>query len=93
VLGCLFTNVLAFEFQVRDLRNVWLIDSVCSRHMTGEKGCFSSLIPVESKTYITIGDNGRGRVISEGEIKISENVTLKCVALVQSLEFNFLSVS
>jgi hypothetical protein len=38
VLSRLFTHVLAFEFQVGDLRNVWLIDSGCSRHVTGDKG-------------------------------------------------------
>jgi hypothetical protein len=38
VLSRLFTHMLAFEFQVGDLRNVWLIDSDCSRHMTGDKG-------------------------------------------------------
>jgi hypothetical protein len=38
VLSHLFTHVLAFEFQVGDLRNVWLIDSGCSRHVTGDKG-------------------------------------------------------
>jgi hypothetical protein len=32
-------------------------------------------------------------VLSKGEIKISDKVTLRCVALVQSLGFNFLSVS
>jgi hypothetical protein len=85
----LFTHVLAFEFQVGDLRNVWLIDSGCSRHMTGDKGSFSSLVPVVSKTYFTFGDNGRGRVLSEGEI----NVTLRHVAFVQSPGFNLLSVS
>jgi hypothetical protein len=57
VLSRLFTHVLAFEFQVGDLRNVWLIDSGCSRHMTGDKGWFSSLVPVASMTYITFGDN------------------------------------
>jgi hypothetical protein len=93
VLSRLFTNVLAFEFQVGDLRNVWLIDSGCSRHMTGDKGWFSSLVPVVSRAYITFGDNGRGRVLSEGEIKVSDKVTLRCVALVQSLGFNLLSVS
>jgi hypothetical protein len=78
----LFTHVLAFKFQVGDLRNVWLIDSSCSRHMTGDKGWFSSLFLVVSRTYITFGDNGRGCVLLEGEIKVSDKVTLRRVALV-----------
>jgi hypothetical protein len=93
VLSRLFTHMLAFEFQVGDLRNIWLIDSDCSRHMTGDKGWFSSLVPVLSRTYITFGDNGQGRVLSEGEIKASDKVTLRRVALVQSLGFNLLSLS
>jgi hypothetical protein len=93
VLSHLYIHVLAFKFQVGDLKNVWLIDSGCSRHMTREKGWFSSLVPVVSKTYITFGDNGRGCVLSEGEIKVCDKVTLRRVALVQSLEFNLLSVS
>jgi hypothetical protein len=58
VLSRLFSHMLAFEFQVGDLRNVWLIDSGCSRHMTGDNGWFSILVPVVSRTYITFGDNG-----------------------------------
>jgi hypothetical protein len=38
VLSRLFAHVLGFEFQVGDLRNVWLIDPGCSRHMTRDKG-------------------------------------------------------
>jgi hypothetical protein len=53
VLSRLFAHVLVFEFQVGDLKNIWLIDSGCSRHMTRDKGWFSSLVPVVSKTYIT----------------------------------------
>jgi hypothetical protein len=93
VLSRLFTHMLAFEFQVGDLRNVWLIDSGCSRHMTRDKGWFSSLVPMVSRTYITFGDNGRERVLLEGEIKVSDKVSLRRVALVQSLGFNLLSVS
>jgi hypothetical protein len=70
VLSRLFAHVLVFEFHVRDLKNIWLIDSGCSRHMTGDKGWFSSLVPVVTKRYITFGDNGRGRVLLEGEIKV-----------------------
>jgi hypothetical protein len=39
------------------------------------------------------GDNGRGRGLSEGEIKVSDKISLRRVAPVQSLGYNFLSVS
>jgi hypothetical protein len=61
--------------------------------MTGDKGWFSNLVPVVTKRYITFGDNGRGRVLSEGEIKVSNKITLRRVALVQSLGYNLLSMS
>jgi hypothetical protein len=93
VLSRLFAHVLVFEFQVGDLKNIWLIDSGCSRHMTGDKGWFSSLIPVVTRRYITFGDNGCGHVLSEGEIKASDKITLKRVALVQSLGYKLLPVS
>jgi hypothetical protein len=38
VLSRLFAHVLIFEFQVGDLKNIWLIDSGCSRHMIGDRG-------------------------------------------------------
>jgi hypothetical protein len=60
VLSRLFAHVLVFEFHMGDLKNIWLIDPGCSRHMTGDKGWFSSLVPVVTKRYITFGDNGRG---------------------------------
>jgi hypothetical protein len=61
--------------------------------MTRDKGWFSSLIPVVKRRYITFGDNGRGRVLSEGEIKVGDKITLMCVSLVQSLGYNLLFVS
>jgi hypothetical protein len=92
-LSHLFTHVLVFDFQVGDVKNIWLIDSGCSRHMTGDKGWFSSIVPVVTNRYITFGDNGRGCVLSEVEIKVSDKITLKRVALVQSLGYNLLSMS
>jgi hypothetical protein len=53
--------------------------------MTGDKGWFSSLVPVVTKRYITFGGNGRGLVLSEGEIKVSDKITLRRLALVESL--------
>jgi hypothetical protein len=61
--------------------------------MTEGKKWFSSITPVKEKMYIKFGDNGRGRVISEGVVHVSDKVTLKRVALVKSLGFNLLSVS
>jgi hypothetical protein len=69
VLSHSFAHVLIFEFQVGDFKNIWLTDSGCSRYMTRVKGWFLSLIPVVTRRYITFGDNGRGCVLSEGEIK------------------------
>jgi hypothetical protein len=60
VLSRLFSHVLVFEFQVGDLKNIWLINSGCSRHMTGDRGWFSSFVPVVTKRYITFGDMGVG---------------------------------
>ena len=61
--------------------------------MTGDRRWFSSLTPVVTREYITFGDNGKGRVLSEGVIKVSDNFGLKCVALVKNLGFNLLSDS
>jgi hypothetical protein len=46
-----------------------------------------------TRRYITFGDNGRGHMLSEGEIKVSDKITFRRVALVQSLGYNLLSVS
>jgi hypothetical protein len=61
--------------------------------MTRDRRWFSRLSPIVSKEHITFGDNGRGRVLSVGTVKVSENVTLKHVALVKSLGFNLLTFS
>jgi hypothetical protein len=75
------------------MEGFWLINSGCSRHMTGDRRWFSSLTPVMTKEYITFGDNGKGRVLSVGTVKVSESVTLRRVSLVKSLGYNLLSVS
>jgi hypothetical protein len=40
-----------------------------------------------------LGTMARGRVLSKGEVRVSDNITLRRVALVQSLGYNLLSVS
>jgi hypothetical protein len=46
-----------------------------------------------TKEYITFGDNGKGRVLSVGTMKVSESVTLRHVFLVKSLGYNLPSIS
>jgi hypothetical protein len=68
-----------------------LIDFGCSRHMIEDR----RWSPASPRWCLrsTFGDNGKGRVISVGTVKVSETVTLRRVALVKSLGFNLLSVS
>jgi hypothetical protein len=61
--------------------------------MTGDQRWFSSLTPAMTREYITFGDNGRGRVLSVGTVKVSESVALRRVSVVKSLGYNLLSVS
>jgi hypothetical protein len=61
--------------------------------MTGDLRRFSSLTLVMTKEYITFGDNGKGRVLSVGMVKVSESMTLRRVSIVKSLGSNLLFVS
>jgi hypothetical protein len=70
-----------------------LIDSGCSRHMTGDKKWFSSLTPLSYKEYVTFGDDKKGKMLGTGVIKVNTNFILKDVALVDKLRYNLLSVS
>jgi hypothetical protein len=90
VLSRLLTLALVFILQVEGMEGFWLIDSSCSRHMTGDRRWFTTLTPVTTKEYISFG---KGRVLSVGTVKVSESVTLRCVSLVKSLGYNLLSVS
>jgi hypothetical protein len=69
------------------------MDSGCSRHMTGNKKLFSSLIPLSHKEYVTFGDDKKGKVLGTGVIKVNDCSTLNDVALVDRLRYNLLSVS
>ncbi|WVZ97967.1 hypothetical protein U9M48_043462 [Paspalum notatum var. saurae] len=75
------------------MEDVWIMDSGCSRHMTGHHKWFSSLNPVSTKEYITFGDNGQGKVLGVGSISLSAKLSLREVAFVRNLGFNLVSVS
>jgi hypothetical protein len=75
------------------LEDKWLIDSGCSRHMTGDKKWFSSLTPLSHKEYVTFGDDKKGKVLDTDVIKVNDFFTLNDVTLVERLRYNILSVS
>jgi hypothetical protein len=75
------------------LEDKWLMDSGCSRHMTGNKKWFSSLTPLSHKEYATFGDDKKGKLFGTSVIKVTECITLNDVTLVDRLRYNLLSVS
>jgi hypothetical protein len=77
----------------RGLENKWLMDSGCSRHMTGDKKWFSSLISLSHKEYVTLGVDKKGKMLGMGVIKVNNNFTLKDVTLVDKLRYNLMSIS
>jgi hypothetical protein len=74
------------------LDDTWLMDSGCSRHMTGNKKWFSSLTPLSHKEYATFGDDKKGKVLGTDVIKVNVCFTLNDVTLVGRLKYNLLSV-
>jgi hypothetical protein len=75
------------------LENVWLMDSDCSRHMTGHKKWFSNLTPLSHKEYVTFGDDKKDKVLGTIVIKVNDHFTLNEVSLVDKLRHNPRSVS
>ncbi|WVZ51809.1 hypothetical protein U9M48_002919 [Paspalum notatum var. saurae] len=87
------SRVHALEVVDQGMENVWIMDSGCSRHMTGHHKWFSSLNPMSTKEYITFGDNGQGKVMGVGSVSLSAKLSLREVAFVRNLGFNLVSVS
>ncbi|WVZ97551.1 hypothetical protein U9M48_043077 [Paspalum notatum var. saurae] len=73
------------------MEDVWIMDSGCSRHMTGHRKWFSGLSHVSTKEYITFGDNGQGKVMGVGCFALLSFP--REVAFVRNLGFNLVYVS
>jgi len=63
--------------------------------MTGDSRMFNSINPNDDYGVhsITFGDNGKGKVKELGKIAISNDLSISNVLLVESLNFNFLSIA
>ncbi|XP_040383500.1 protein ACCELERATED CELL DEATH 6-like [Oryza brachyantha] len=49
--------------------NVWIVDSGCSRHMTGDKSWFSSLVRASRKDSIIFSDASTSTITATGSVK------------------------
>ena len=63
--------------------------------MTGDARMFNSINSNGNDGYdsITVGDNGKGNVKGLGKIAISNDMSISNVLLVESLNFNLLSMT
>jgi hypothetical protein len=51
-------------------KNLWYIDSVCSKHMTGDKGKFLSLSEIKLGN-VTFGNDSPGKIKGKGMVSLS----------------------
>ncbi|KAL8100273.1 hypothetical protein AgCh_032501 [Apium graveolens] len=72
-------------------KNLWYLDSGCSRHMTGDSTLLTE-IKERAGPSITSGDDSKGYTVGYGLIS-KDNVIIEEVALVNGLKHNLLSIS
>jgi hypothetical protein len=71
-----------------------VLDSRCTNHMTGEKKMFTSFGKNDtSSDSIIFGDNSQGKILGHGKIAIKTEHSIFKVLLVESLDYNLLSIS
>jgi hypothetical protein len=71
-----------------------VLDSGCINHMTVEKDLFTSFEENDCPSdTIMFGDNGEGRVLGYAKISITTNHSISKILLVDSLDYNLLSIS
>jgi hypothetical protein len=71
-----------------------VLDSGCINHMNREKRMFTSFEKNDiTSDSITFGDNREGKVLGHGKIAITTEYSISKVLLVESLNYNLLSIS
>ncbi|KAK0583158.1 hypothetical protein LWI29_034070 [Acer saccharum] len=72
--------------------NFWYLDSGCSRHMTGNKSFFETLV-MEEGGYVTFGDGSKKKVVGKGSISVPGLPSLSDALFVDGLKANLISIS
>ena len=69
---------------------MWILDSGCSRHMTGDRAVLSSMVE-KSGLIVTFGDDNKGFTTGYGNLEIG-NVIIENISLVEGLKHNLPSI-
>src|SRR5579862_2626667 len=72
--------------------NFWYLDSGCSRHMTGNKSFFETLV-MKKGGNVTFGDGSKKRVVRKGTISVPGLPSLSNALFVDGLKANLISIS
>jgi hypothetical protein len=71
----------------------WVLDGGCTDHMTGERRMFTSFKKNECESdCIMFDDYSQGQVLGFGKIAITTEHSISIVLLVESLDYNLLSI-
>ena len=70
---------------------MWILDSGCSRHMTGDRALLSNVVE-KAGPIVTFGDDIKGFTTGYGNLEIG-NVTIENISLVEGLKHNLPSIS
>ena len=70
---------------------MWIIDSGCSSHMTGDRAMLSNLVE-KAGPWVTFGDDNKGFTKGYGSLEIG-NVVIENISLVDGLKHYLLSIS
>ena len=69
---------------------MWIIDSGCSSHMTGDKAMLSNMVE-KACPWVTFEDDSKGFTKGYGNLEIG-NIVIENISLVDGLKHNLLSV-
>jgi hypothetical protein len=71
-----------------------VLDSGCTNHMTGERRMFSSFEKNDCPSdCITFDNNSQGQVLGFDKIAVTTEHSISKVLLIESLDYNLLSIS
>ena len=86
-----FCNVAQIALKANS-SNFWYLDSGCSRHMTGNKSFFETLV-MEECGNVTFGDGSKRNVVGKGTISVPGLPSLSNALYVDGLKANLISIS